>query len=187
MRCFEAWPLAVAAALGLLGAGCAQTHNVAMPVSEADLAKMQSQLSGKTAAVAYYDVEAAKPGATAIHTKVIQGTVYVDPFVLRLVDDGKEQSIPHSHVNMIQRVDYRRGQAQGGAFGAGVGILLGGVTGYFVGTDCSPGAFCIVDRTEAATFLGFTGGAIGLLAGVLAGGSSGSIDDWVFAHDAQRQ
>ena len=187
MGCFEAWTLAVAATLGLLGAGCAQTHKVAMPVSEADLAKMQSQLSGKTAAIAYYDVEAAKPGATAIHTKVIQGTVYVDPFVLRLVNDGKEQSIPHHRLNTIQRVDYQRGRAQGGGIGALVGILLGGVTGYFTGTDCSPGAICIVDRTDAATTLAVTGGAIGLLAGVLAGGSSGSIDDWVFVHPAWRQ
>jgi hypothetical protein len=183
----EAWRLALAAALALLGGGCAQTqtHNVAVPVSEADLAKMQSQLSGKTATIAYWHAEGAKPGAITFRPKVIQSTVYVDPFVLRLVDGSKEQSIPHTHLTMIQRVDYRRGKAQGGGIGALVGILLGGVGGYLAGDDCSAQALFCIDRTDAAATLAVTGGVIGVLAGVL--GSSGSRDDWVFAHAAQRQ
>jgi hypothetical protein len=188
--CIGVRTLALAAALGLPGAGCAQTHkthNVAVPVSAADLSKLRTEVRGKTAAIAYWHAEGAKPGAIAFRPKVIQGTVYVEPFVLRLVDGGKAQSIPHSHVNMIQRVDHRRGMAQGGGTGALVGIVLGGVTGYFLGTDCSAGGICIVDRTEAAASLGLTGGAIGLLAGVLAGNSSGSIDDWLFVHAAWRQ
>jgi hypothetical protein len=48
-----------------------------------------------------------------------------------MVDGGKEQSIPHTQVNMIQRVDYRLGLGQGVAIGGGVGAdgLSGSSTG----------------------------------------------------------
>ncbi len=42
---------ALTAGLGLLVAGCAQTHNIALPAAKADVAKMQSQLNGKKGAI----------------------------------------------------------------------------------------------------------------------------------------
>jgi hypothetical protein len=172
--------VALTTALGLLAAGCAQTHNIGVPVAEADLAKMRTQLNGKRAAAAYFERQRPERGAPPARRTVIEGTVYVDPFVVRMVDDGKEQSIPHAQVSMIQHVDHRLGMAQGAGIGAGIGVLLGGVGGYVVGEDCDPQEFMCFNRVSLATGLGVTLGVIGMLAGALSGSSSGAIDDWVF-------
>jgi hypothetical protein len=170
-----------ALALVLAGGACAQTHNIAVPVSDADLTKMRSQLNGKKGAVVYGEVEPPPgPGAPSSRPTVIEGTIYVDPFVVRMSDGGKEQSIPYTEVRKLQYVDYRRGRGQGVAIGAGVGVLLGGVGGYLAGEDCSPGEILCFDRTTTSATLAATLGLVGILAGALAG-NSGAIDDWVFS------
>jgi hypothetical protein len=176
--------VALAAAFSVLGAGCARTHDIVVPVSQVDVRSMQKRLNGKEVTVQYVERDPATPGGTGDRPSLAHGTAHIDLSSIRTVDGGNERSVPLTQVRVIEHLDYDQGTGHGMAIGIGAGALLGGATGFMIGCP-EQRAFC-PDRTTTTATLALTGALAGTLAGLLAGRSSGAMNYWVLRPADQR-
>src|SRR5262245_25868803 len=78
--------MAIATALALLGGGCAETHEIGVPISKPDLAQLQKQLNGRKAIVTYREASPPAPIGVPDRLSTLRGRVYVDSLMVRAVD-----------------------------------------------------------------------------------------------------